>query len=186
MGRRVVRLTASCNAVVLALGLAVLLNGFAAGPDVAFDGPAQPAAAPLTEGPPRLLDTGEDRPPVDPGARLVELPAHELDYLPPVLRTGVLAGDAQRDGGCVWIEMDGQPQAVRWVGGFRAGFVDDGTGGQTFELVDRSGGVVAREGEEVHFTGARSGGPERLERCHVGADHVWYVDGVSARAPILH
>lgn len=184
--RRLLQVTAACNLLVLALGAMVVAGDLAQRPDVAFDGQAQPGAR--GSGPPEeqttLPATGQThRPLADPAGRAVDLVHHELDYLPPVVLTGVLGGDTRREGGCVWIEMDGQAQAIRWPQGYRAGFLTGGDGSETFELVDASGRVAAREGDTVWFTGARSGGPERLDRCHVGADHVWYVDGVGTEPP---
>lgn len=183
--RGLVRVTAVCNALVLAAGLAVAAVDLARRPSVVFGGVASPAAS-SPAGPdsePGLPAAGDDeRPAANPDARRVDLPRHELDYLPPVARSGVLDGDPDLDGGCVWIEMDGQPHAVRWPG-YEAGFLAAEDGGHTFELIDAGGRVVARRGATVWFTGARSGGSERLERCHVGAEHVWYVDLVGTDPP---
>lgn len=180
---RLVWVAAVCNVVVLALGTLVVAREVGARPNIAFDGDGAAASGPAPpEGEPLLPAVGgEDLPLADPAARRVALPSHQLDYLPPVLRSGVLDGDPALDGGCAWIEIDGEPQAIRWPG-YEAGFPPE-DGSAPFELVDESGRVVARGGETVWFFGARSGGAERLERCHVGADHVWYVDAVGTDGP---
>lgn len=184
--RRLIQLTAACNTAVLALGLVAAATIASTPPDVAFDrGAGRAAASAEAADSRRLLEPGEDLVPVDPSARLVALPHHDLEYLPPVLREGALAGDPVHDGGCVWIEMDGEPHAVRWTPGFQAGFVPAPDGGEAVVLVDPDGRVRARAGETLYFTGALSGGSERLERCHVGVDQVWYVDEVSTDPPGL-
>lgn len=174
---RLARVVGAGNAVVLALALAVVateVDGSAApegDPEVSASSPA-PA-----EGSSGLPATGATEEEPDPRAIRVELPQHELDQLPAVPRTGVLVGHPDRDGGCAWLEMDGEPHAVLWPPGYQAGFVSGGDDA-TFELVDEADRVVARGGAAIWFTGARSGGAERLDRCHVGDDHVWYVGAV--------
>lgn len=185
--RRLV-LVAVCNVVVLCLGVAawateatgtrvrgVVLGGereaSSAQPATTVGGMADPLAADVA------------LPLPDPSARLSGVPTHELEYLPGGVRQGVLEGSADLDGGCVWIVTEEGQQAVRWPPGFQAAFVPAGEGAGVIELVDASGRVAARSGETVYFTGARSGGAERLERCHVGADHVWYVGSVTAQSP---
>lgn len=184
--RRFIQVTAVGNIVVLALGVAVLTTE-AAGfpPDSAVlaglseASSSESAATGADEQPPTPGSTPLPEP--DPSARMVDLPSHELEYLPPVVREGTLAGDPDLDGGCVWIETEDGQQAVWWPAGFRAGFVEDDGG--AVELVDPSGAVVARGGDTVYFTGSRSGGTERLERCHVGGDHVWYAGTVTTESP---
>jgi len=184
--RRLIQVIVACNIIVLSLGVVVWA---AEGGGFSLDGavlagvseprPSEPAATTVDE---ELSMPGDaSLPAPDPSARLVDLPAHELEYLPPGLRDGILVGDAELDGGCVWIETEEGPQAIRWPTGFRAGFVDDGAG--EVQLIDASGGVVAHGGDTVYFTASRSGGSERLERCHVGADHVWYLGTVAAESP---
>lgn len=183
--RRLLRVTGVCNVVVLLAGVAVAGNDLATRPRVAFEADA-PLAAPPTESPPlepNLPSTGDaDLPPASAGARRVDLPHHELDYLPPVVRTGTLDAEPELDGGCAWIEVEGEPQAVRWPEGFAAGFVG-ADGRENLELLDADGRVVARGGDTIWFTGALSGAPEQLERCHVGGDRVWYVGSVGAGTP---
>lgn len=184
--RRLIQVTVACNLIVLSLGVAVWTaegGGFPSGSalraGVSEPGPSEPTATAVDEE--RSVPGDASLPDPDPSARLVDLPEHELEYLPPGLREGILVGDPELDGGCVWIETEEGPQAIRWPTGFRAGFVEDGAA--EVELVDPSGDVVAHGGDTVYFTGSRSGGAERLERCHVGADHVWYLGTVTAESP---
>lgn len=182
---RLARVVGVGNVVVLALALAVVATEVDGSARVAPEGETDLASTSpvLAEGPPGLPPTGAaDGDPVDPEARLVELPQHELSQLPAVPRTGVLVGDPGLDGGCAWLEMDGAPHAVLWPAGYQAAFGPEQDGG-AFDLVDGAGLVVARGGAEIWFTGARSGGAERLDRCHVGADHVWYVGAVGTDVP---
>lgn len=180
--RHLLRVTAVCNALVLLAGVAVVRDDLTTRPTVAFDGDAALAsslASPSVE--PELPSTGKaDLPLASPGARRVDLPHHELDYLPPAMQEGLLDADPQRDGGCAWIVLDDEPQAIRWPAGYQAGFVAGPGDTEVLELIDAAGRVVARGGETVRFAGARSGAPERLERCHFGGDHVWYVDAVDS------
>lgn len=177
---RLARAVGAGNVVVLALALAVVVTEVDGSAHVAPDGQPEPTAPGpvLAEGSPALPATGAaEGEPVDPRARLVDLPHHELAQLPAVPRSGVLVGDPGLEGGCAWLEMEGAPHAVLWPAGYRAAFGPAEDAG-TFELVDEAGRVVARGGAAVWFTGARSGSAERLDRCHVGADHVWYVGTV--------
>lgn len=186
--RRLVLVALVCNVVVLSLGVAawateasgtpvrsVVLGG---APVAGSDQPATPVGA--IAAPP----AGEaDLPAPDPSARIEGLPTHELEYLPGAWQEGLLAGNADLDGGCAWITTQEGEQAIRWPQGFQAGFVAGEDGPGVVELLDASGRVAARSGETVYFTGARSGGAERLERCHVGADHIWYVGTVTSQSP---
>lgn len=174
---RLTRVVGAGNVVVLALALAVVATEVDGSARVApQEDPGLAASSPeLAEGSSGLPATGApEGEPADPRARRVALPQHELDQLPQVPRVGVLAGDPDREGGCVWIEVDGEPQAVLWPAGYQAGF-GSADGAETLELVDETDRVVARGGADIWFSGARSGGAERLDRCHVGQDHVWYV-----------
>lgn len=182
---RLARVVGVGNVVVLALALAVVVTEVDGSARVApEDEPELPSPSPvLAEGSLGLPATGAaEGEPVDPRARLVDLPQHELGQLPAVPRTGVLAGDPDLEGGCAWLEMDGAPHAVLWPAGYRVAF-GPGEDAGTFELVDEAGRVVASGGAPIWFTGARSGGAERLDRCHVGADHVWYVGAVGTDVP---
>ncbi|MEX0658636.1 MAG: hypothetical protein WD080_05840 [Egibacteraceae bacterium] len=182
---RLARVVGVGNVVVLALALAVVVTEVDGSARVVpEDEPGRASPGPvLGEGSAVLPATGAaEGDPVDPDARLVDLPQHELSQLPAVPRTGVLGGDPGLDGGCAWVEMDGAPHAVLWPAGYRAAFGLAEDAG-TFELVDEAGRVVARGGAPIWFTGARSGGAERLDRCHVGADHVWYVGAVGTDVP---
>lgn len=61
--------------------------------------------------------------------------------------TGALGGDAQLEGGCVWVDgADGERYEVLWPGGWEAD-------ADPVELRDPEGQVVAREGDEVTVRG---------------------------------
>lgn len=121
----------------------------------------------------------EPEPPVPaplPPGRAVEPPTHNLEHLPDVPRRAVLQGDPAT--GCAWLEVDGLPQAVRWASGTRVHLPDADP--QQLLLVGGDGQLLASAGAPVWFTGATSGAPEELERCHVGGQEVWYVGEVDA------
>lgn len=184
--RRVAQLTALSAGVVLFLDVATLALRLGALPlpDVGFPasrGPSPASAASASTEPAPRDDADGALDEFD--GLFVAVPVHELDYLPEVMRAGVLQGDAGRDGGCLWLEHDGQAQAVKWFPGARAHFPDGEGGSERVELLDASGVVLARGGDTVYFTGALSGAAERLERCHVGGDHVWYVGDVRTDSP---
>lgn len=181
-------LVAVCNLVVLSLGVAAWATEAAGTPvrSVVFGGEREiesPQPATPVGGMPTSPEDDAALPLPDPSARLAAVPTHDLEYLPGGIREGLLDGDADLDGGCVWIVTQEGQQAVRWPPGFQAGFLTGGDTAGLIELIDASGRVVARSDETVYFTGARSGGAERLERCHVGADHVWYVGSVTSQSP---
>lgn len=179
--RRLTRLTAASAVVVLSLGVATAAqrNGLVPATEVMLQQPFGGSAG--FEQADGSANGEASAAPVHLG-ELVEVPTHDLGYLPEVVLVGVLRGDPAVDGGCLWLEMDDVPQAVRWSPGFRAHF--DPSGARVLaELLDEEGQVRAREGETVYFTGARSGAAERLDRCHVGADHVWYVGEVTTESP---
>lgn len=73
--------------------------------------------------------------------------------------SGVLDGDAEVDGGCLWLEKSGERVSVVWPHGYRARFDPP-------RLVAPDGTVVATAGDRV-----RSGGglvPTAMPRCDVG------------------
>lgn len=180
--RRLVLVALVCNVVVLSLAVAAWATEAGGTPVRSVFGdraPSAPQPATPVGGMP-ALEGEADLPAPDPAARIEALPTHELEYLPGGMRQGTLAGNADQGGGCVWIVTEEGEQAVRWPPGFQAGFL---AAEGVIELLDASGRVAARSGDTVYFTGARSGGAERLERCHVGADHVWYVGSVTSQPP---
>lgn len=168
-----VRAVGGSAAVVLVVGVAALLWKGGPSADVVLHRPAAPSAASQADHEPSPA-------PLPPGTT-VDLPWHELDYLPDAMRAGTLQGDPGE--GCAWIEMGGTAHSVRWASGTRAHFPDAAQGRGTFLLLDRHGQVVATGGATIYFSGALSGAAERLDRCHVGADEVWYVGQVTDDAP---
>lgn len=82
---------------------------------------------------------------------------------------GRLAGDPTRQGGCVWLEVEGRRQAVRWPEGFAARF-------DPLEVIDPTGKVVAREGALVHAAGGIETASE-IDRCANPGDTVAVIDG---------
>lgn len=73
--------------------------------------------------------------------------------------TGTLAGDADLEGGCAWLETDGGSVEVLWPAGYRVGFAP-------LQLHGPDGGAVAEEGEEVTVRGAFA--EDRVSACQVG------------------
>lgn len=180
--RRLVVCTAAATVVVLALGLVTAgrQGGLPFARQVLLERPVGDSGASASAG----GSTSDEGPAEVSGHRgtVVDVPTHDLGHLPEVILVGVLHGDADADGGCLWLEMDGVLQAVRWRAGWQAHFAPPEEGGAS-ELLDDSGQTRARGGETVYFHGARSGAAERLDRCHVGDDHVWYVGEVTTESP---
>lgn len=73
--------------------------------------------------------------------------------------TGELGGDAQLEGGCVWVEADDGRYEVLWPQGWQAG-------ADPVELRNPDGDVIAREGDEVRVTGAEA--TDVATTCQVG------------------
>lgn len=73
--------------------------------------------------------------------------------------TGELGGDAQLEGGCVWVEADDGRYEVLWPQGWQAD-------ADPVELRNPDGDVVAREGDEVRVTGAEA--TDVATTCQVG------------------
>lgn len=82
--------------------------------------------------------------------------------------TGTLAGDAQLEGGCVWLETADGRVEVRWPEG-------DVASADPLELRAPSGQVVATAGEEVTVTGAPARGAVSI--CQVG--EIWEASEVA-------
>lgn len=87
---------------------------------------------------------------------------------------GTLAGSADHDGGCVWLEHpDGETSAVAWATPvfLRA---------EDMALVDGEGDVLANMGDRVLLGGGYASG-QSVDRCMVSDDliHAWsvYVEG---------
>lgn len=64
----------------------------------------------------------------------------------PTTITGTLAGDAQLEGGCVWVDTADGRYEVRWPEGWHSG-VDP------IQVRGPDGEVVAGEGDEIRVTG---------------------------------
>lgn len=73
--------------------------------------------------------------------------------------TGKLSGDAQLEGGCVWVEADDGRYEVLWPQGWQADT-------DPVELRNPDGDVIAREGDEVRVTGAEA--TDVATTCQVG------------------
>lgn len=73
---------------------------------------------------------------------------------------GILAGDADRDGGCVWLEEpDGTVSAIAWAFPVLLRTED-------MALVDQDGDVLAEVGDHVRLGGGQAHG-ETMDRCMV-------------------
>lgn len=104
---------------------------------------------------------------------VVMLASHDHDAGPANLGTVEIAGDAFREGGCVWIRQTGSDVAVRWPKGTKAHFFPQG-GGTAFTLIASDGREVGGPGDKLEIAGFWTE-PGRLDRCHVGTDKVMNV-----------
>ena len=82
--------------------------------------------------------------------------------------TGVLGGDAQLEGGCVWLDTGTERLEIVWPAGHRAG-VDP------IELRDPAGAVIATEGDRLTVEGRPATG--QMSSCQVGA--LWEATAVA-------
>jgi hypothetical protein len=73
--------------------------------------------------------------------------------------TGVLGGDAQLEGGCAWLDVDGERYEVFYPEGYTVEF-------EPVRLMGPDGEVVAGEGDEVTITGEVT--TDRMSICQVG------------------
>ena len=78
---------------------------------------------------------------------------------------GRLVADPLYDGGCLWLETENGPLSIVWPYGYSARF------GPTVEVLDETGAVVARAGEEVRFGGG-IGQEFAPPRCRVNLNTV--------------
>lgn len=163
---RLAALTGAAAVLVGSLGLTTILGHEPPFLDVVLDR----ESAATTPDP----EPAAPQPSTLPPGTTARPPTHDLAHLPEVPRQATLRGDGA--GGCPWLEMDGEPHAAVWAPGTRIHVPDADP--DAWLLVDGDGAVLAMVDAPVWFTGARSGAAERLERCHVGADHVWYVGDV--------
>jgi hypothetical protein len=84
--------------------------------------------------------------------------------------TGVLGGDPDLEGGCVWLDTgDGRRVEVVWPEGYRAS-VDP------VMLRDATGDVVAAEGDAVTVEGAPA--RDRVSTCQIG--EIWTATAIRA------
>jgi hypothetical protein len=87
------------------------------------------------------------------------------------LITGVVAGSASVDGGCVWLEGNaGQRLAVLWPKGYTATF-------GPVTVLDADGEVIAREDQHLRAGGAY-GTPRGDAKCMVGSDTVGLIQAI--------
>lgn len=82
---------------------------------------------------------------------------------------GTLGGDAQLEGGCVWLDTDVGRIEVLWPEGWTVGT-------DPIELRDPDGEVVAGEGDELGIDGAPA--PDLVSTCQVG--ELWRATAVRA------
>lgn len=82
---------------------------------------------------------------------------------------GVLRGDAQLEGGCVWLDTARGRIEVIWPDGYAAT-------ADPVRLTDPSGDVVARAGDEVRIEGSHA--PDLVSTCQVG--EIWTATALSA------
>jgi hypothetical protein len=86
--------------------------------------------------------------------------------------TGVLGGDPDLEGGCVWLETgDGRRVEVVWPEGYRASV-------EPVRLRDATGDVVAAEGDAVTVEGAPA--REGVSTCQIG--EIWTASAIDAPA----
>ena len=85
--------------------------------------------------------------------------------------TGTLGGDQELEGGCTWLDADGQRWQVQYPAGWQL----------TWDPLTLSGpdGQTAGEGETVTVTGAEQ--PDVMTTCQVGP--VWAATSVSLDTP---
>lgn len=86
----------------------------------------------------------------------------------PGSRAGVLAGDAQLEGGCVWLDTGSERLEILWPEGYRAD-------ADPIELRDPTGAVIATEGDRLAVEGVPA--TEQLSSCQTGA--LWEATGVA-------
>lgn len=118
--------------------------------------PGDQGAAPISQAP-----TEEPAPSGAPEAES-ESPLVELTPEPaprdrsPRSLTGTLGGDEQLEGGCVWLEVDGERWQVMWPARYEV----------SPARLAGPGGVTAEAGDEITVTGRPS--RDMLTTCQVG------------------
>lgn len=83
--------------------------------------------------------------------------------------SGVLGGDADLEGGCVWLDTDDGRVEVVWPDGYRVTT-------DPVEVRDPDDAVVAAEGGEVTIEGAPAA--DRVSTCQVG--EIWTATAVTS------
>lgn len=81
------------------------------------------------------------------------------------LIVGKLVADPSFDGGCVWLESQYGPLSIVWPYGYSARF------GSTVEILDETGAVVARAGDEIRIGGG-IGREFAPTRCRISIETV--------------
>lgn len=130
---------------IVTLALAALLAGCGA----STDAPGANADATATVAP-------SPQAPASPSPAMQEL-------------TGTLGGDAELEGGCVWLETGDGRIEVLWPEGWTVGT-------DPVELRDPDGQVVAGDGDAVEVTAAPA--PDLVSTCQVG--ELWRATAVRA------
>ena len=83
------------------------------------------------------------------------------------VREGVLGGDPNLEGGCVWLDTGQQRLEIVWPEGYRAT-------ANPIELRDPTGAVVATSGDGLWIQGNMA--PDVVSTCQVG--ETWKADDV--------
>lgn len=116
----------------------------------------EPSDAPTATAAPQPTDDGSpppldevDRPSLDAG------PGHGGELV------GTIGGDETLEGGCLWLEVDGERYELSPAGG--AGVQVDTT---RLRLLDDAGEVIARAGDEVRVTGEVA--EDLMSFCQIG------------------
>jgi hypothetical protein len=83
-----------------------------------------------------------------------------------------LQGDAELDGGCVWLQQTNVDFAVLWPAGFTADF-------DPIRLYDPAGNLVAEAGDQLVVTGGFASEPADYQpyRCAVGTE-LWLAGSI--------
>ncbi|MGH3665159.1 MAG: hypothetical protein ACRDU8_03530 [Egibacteraceae bacterium] len=131
--------------VTLLLVSAVLLAACGGQPGSDQSAPDQPAPTPAPTAPTEEESVVVPRPP-------------ESKSEGPRTLTGTLGGDAQLEGGCTWLEAQGQRWQVQYPRGYQISVAPVQLKGPD--------GWVAREGDTVTVTGRSR--PDLLTTCQVG------------------
>jgi hypothetical protein len=121
------------------------------------------------------LLAGCGAPATDPGAGATatgDASRRAIASSPPATQqlTGTLGGDAELEGGCVWLDTGQGRVEVLWPEGWTVGT-------DPVELRDPDGQVVAGAGDEIEVEAAPA--PDLVSTCQVG--DLWRATAVRAR-----